>query len=78
MLRLRIKGTEILITEQQKSQMKYFEESEAIHPNLDQLYQIDMYPVDLFQKMIDIMELAEYDFPDFPAIKTNNLSEVIG
>ena len=28
--------------------------------------------------MLEIMELADYSFPDFPMIKTKNLSEVIG
>lgn len=28
--------------------------------------------------MLDVMRIAEYSFPDFPAIKTSNLSEVIG
>lgn len=28
--------------------------------------------------MIEIMKLVENNFPDFPAIKTNNLNEVLG
>lgn len=28
--------------------------------------------------MLDLMTLAEFNFPDFPAIKTNQLQQVIG
>jgi hypothetical protein len=77
MTKVRIKGVDVEITEEQKSQMKYFEEYELQNEHKD-IYEVDAFESQYFKKMIEIMELAEYNFPEFSAVSTNNLNEVIG
>jgi hypothetical protein len=58
--------------------MKFFDASNGFQPSTDNTYEFSVYSYDTVKKMLDIMKFAEYSFPDFTAIKTNNLSEVIG
>lgn len=58
--------------------MKYFEECEALSTEQNQVYEIDVFSPIGFQRMLDLMALSEFNFPDFPAIKTNQLEQVIG
>jgi hypothetical protein len=59
-------------------EMKFFDPSTGFQASPDNIYEFNIYSCDCVKQMLDVMRIAEYNFPDFPAIKTNNLAEVIG